>query len=131
MHLFLTLFEFFVCQAAAEAGLGADRPLSEEEEAEEPVQLALVGRPNVGKGDNSSQSVDRWVPPKTREREKRDAGARGSSPPPQTSNAMTVVGIGYANVSSRHRGKKPADVCPSAVFIACVFGSACMTTAVF
>ncbi|CAM9762087.1 unnamed protein product [Pylaiella littoralis] len=36
-------------QAAAKAGSAADRPLSEEEESEEPVQLALVGRPNVGK----------------------------------------------------------------------------------
>ncbi|CAM9317858.1 unnamed protein product [Ectocarpus sp. 4 AP-2014] len=36
-------------EAAAEAGLESNRPLSEEEEAEEPVQLALVGRPNVGK----------------------------------------------------------------------------------
>lgn len=37
-----------VTQAAAEAGSGAHGPLSAEEEAEEPVQLALVGRPNVG-----------------------------------------------------------------------------------
>lgn len=35
-------------QTAAEAGLGDDGQLSGKQEAEEPVQLALVGRPNVG-----------------------------------------------------------------------------------
>lgn len=42
------IYLLIVFQEAAEAGLGANRPLTEEEEAEEPVQLALVGRPNVG-----------------------------------------------------------------------------------
>lgn len=36
-------------QALAEA-MSAEGRLPEGEEAEEPVQLALVGRPNVGKG---------------------------------------------------------------------------------
>ncbi len=40
------LFELF--QEAGEAGFGANRPLTEEEADQEPVQLALVGRPNVG-----------------------------------------------------------------------------------
>eukprot|EP00752_Nemacystus_decipiens_P003942 g3610.t1 len=36
-------------EAAAQAGSTAHGPVSEEEESQEPVQLALVGRPNVGK----------------------------------------------------------------------------------
>ena len=48
------LFPSFSQEAAA-AGLDANRPLTEEEEAEEPVQLALVGRPNVGEGRDAGR----------------------------------------------------------------------------
>lgn len=39
----------FEIQATAEAGSRDGVPLTEQEELEEPVQLALVGRPNVGR----------------------------------------------------------------------------------
>lgn len=47
-------------QAAAETGSGI--PLSEEEEAEEPVQLALVGRPNVGESGHAGGSTSSLYP---------------------------------------------------------------------
>lgn len=42
----------FEIQATAEVGSRDGVPLTEQEELEEPVQLALVGRPNVGKSSS-------------------------------------------------------------------------------